>query len=66
MENGIFKSDHIRVGDGCTLGSNAFVHYGTTIGDGATLGTDAFLMKGTHVPTGARWHGNPARDVASY
>ena len=65
MENGIFKSDRIRVGNGCTLATNAFMHYGTTLGDGATLGTDSFLMKGTQVPQGSRWHGNPAREVSA-
>ena len=64
MENGVFKSNRIHIGDGCTLGSNAFVHYGTIVGDGAALGTDAFLMKGTQVPPGVRWHGNPAREAA--
>ena len=61
MEDGIFKSDHITVGAGCTLAPGAFVHYGVTIGDGASLGTDSFLMKGEEIPTHARWRGNPAR-----
>ena len=34
-----------------------------TIGDGAELTTDCFLMKGEQVPAGARWSGNPAREV---
>ena len=63
MEDGIFKSDHITVGAGCTLASGAFVHYGVTIGDGASLGTDSFLMKGEEIPPHARWGGNPARQL---
>jgi non-ribosomal peptide synthetase-like protein len=63
MEDGIFKSDHIRLGDGVTLAPGAFVHYGTRIGDGAVLDTDAYLMKGEEVPPGAHWTGNPAHDV---
>ena len=32
QEDGAFKSDHIRIGDGCTLGVGAFVHYGVDDG----------------------------------
>ena len=64
MEDGIFKSDHIAIGSGVTLGAATFVHYGVTIGDGAVLAPDSFLMKGTEVPTRARWQGNPAREVS--
>jgi non-ribosomal peptide synthetase-like protein len=64
MEDGVFKSDHIAVGSGVSLGAASFVHYGVTIGDGAVLAPDSFVMKGTEVPTRARWQGNPAREVA--
>jgi non-ribosomal peptide synthetase-like protein len=60
LEDGTFKSDHISIGDGCTLGVNAFIHYGVTMGDGAVLGPDSFLMKGEEVPPHAHWRGNPA------
>ena len=60
QEDGTFKSDHITIGDGCTLGAGVLVHYGVSMGDGAVLGTDAFLMKGEEMPPGARWGGNPA------
>jgi non-ribosomal peptide synthetase-like protein len=63
QEDGAFKSDHIIIGAGCTLGVSAFVHYGVTIGDGAVLGADAFLMKGEDMPPGANWGGNPAGPV---
>ena len=49
---------------GCTLGINAWVHYGVKMGDGAQLAADAFLMKGTQVPSDTRWGNNPARIVA--
>ena len=64
MEDGVFKSDHIAVGSGVTLGTGAFIHYGVTIGDDAVLAPDSFVMKGTEVPPRARWQGNPAREVA--
>ena len=60
LEDGTFKSDHITIGAGCTIGTGAFVHYGTTMGPGSVLGPDSFLMKGENVPPGAWWRGNPA------
>ncbi|MFI8070891.1 Pls/PosA family non-ribosomal peptide synthetase [Streptomyces sp. NPDC086033] len=60
QEDGTFKSDHIVIGDGCTLGAGALVHYGVAMGEGAVLGADAFLMKGEEMPAGAHWGGNPA------
>ena len=63
QEDGGFKSDHIVIGAGCTLGVNACVHYGVTMGDGAMLATDSFLMKGEEVPPDAVWGGNPAKEM---
>ncbi|GAA3084285.1 hypothetical protein GCM10010464_55350 [Pseudonocardia yunnanensis] len=63
QEDGTFKSDHIAIGAGCTLGVGAFVHYGTSIGDGAVLATDSFLMKGEEVPQNSMWGGNPAQEI---
>jgi non-ribosomal peptide synthetase-like protein len=63
LEDGTFKSDHIVIGDRCTIGTGAFVHYGVTMDDGAVLDADSFLMKGEHVPPGSWWRGNPAADA---
>jgi non-ribosomal peptide synthetase-like protein len=63
QEDGTFKSDRIAIGAGCTLGVGALVHYGVTVGDGAVLEADSFLMKGSEVPPGARWGGNPAKEM---
>jgi non-ribosomal peptide synthetase-like protein len=63
QEDGAFKSDHITVGAGCTVGVGALVHYGVTMGDGARLAPDSFLMKGEDVPAHAQWGGNPAREI---
>lgn len=63
LEEGIFKSDHIAIGSGCTVGTMAFVHYGTVIEDGSLLEADSFLMKGSRLTQGARWRGNPAVEV---
>ncbi|CAL8971220.1 Linear gramicidin synthase subunit D [Rhodoplanes serenus] len=61
LEEGVFKSDHIRMGRGCTLGPAAFVHYGVTLGDHVVLDADAFLMKGEVVEANTAWRGNPAK-----
>jgi non-ribosomal peptide synthetase-like protein len=61
LEEGVFKSDYIKIGSGCTLGVGAFIHYGTTIGDNALLDPDSFLMKGEVVAANATWRGNPAK-----
>jgi non-ribosomal peptide synthetase-like protein len=63
QEDGTFKSDHITIGAGCTLGTGALVHYGVSMGDGAVLAPDSFLMKGEEMPPGAHWGGNPAAAV---
>ena len=64
LEDGTFKSDHITLGAGCTIGVNTFVHYGVRMGDGAELAADSFLMKGEEVAPDATWRGNPAASVA--
>ncbi len=63
LEDGTFKSDHIAIGDRCTIGTGAFVHYGVTMSDDAVLDADSFLMKGERVPSGSWWRGNPAADA---
>lgn len=65
LEDGIFKSDVIRVGDRCTLGVASFVHYGSVIGDDVDIRTDAFVMKGTIIGNGEVWTGNPAQLMTS-
>jgi non-ribosomal peptide synthetase-like protein len=62
-EDATFKTDRSTIGDGCTIGVGAFVHYGVTMGNGSALAADSFLMKGEEVPAHARWGGNPAREM---
>jgi non-ribosomal peptide synthetase-like protein len=64
LEDGAFKSDRITIGAGCTIGTNAFVHYGVRMSDGAVLDPDSFLMKGSEVTSRARWRGNPAIELS--
>jgi non-ribosomal peptide synthetase-like protein len=63
LEEGVFKSDHIRIGKGGTLGCGAFIHYGVTMGERAIVDADSFVMKGEVLDAHSRWRGNPARLV---
>jgi non-ribosomal peptide synthetase-like protein len=69
LEEGVFKSDYVRIGKACTLGPAAFAHYGITMGDHSVLDADSFLMKGEVLDPYTVWCGNPAklyrRDVAA-
>ncbi|HEX3963666.1 MAG TPA: Pls/PosA family non-ribosomal peptide synthetase [Trebonia sp.] len=60
LEDGAFKSDRVKVGAGCTLGTGAFVHYAVIMGAGSLVEAESFVMKGSSIPAGARWLGNPA------
>ncbi|GAA5147302.1 hypothetical protein GCM10023321_08110 [Pseudonocardia eucalypti] len=63
QEDGTFKSDYITIGNGCTLGVSAMVHYGTELGHDSVLETDGFLMKGEQISPRTRWVGNPATEL---
>src|SRR4029077_16126949 len=63
LEEGVFKSDYIRLGAGCSIGPGAFVHYGVTMGDHVVLDADSFLMKGEVLDSHTGWRGNPAKLV---
>jgi non-ribosomal peptide synthetase-like protein len=63
LEEGVFKSDRIVVGNGCSLGAAALVHYGVTMGDHVVIDADSFVMKGESADANTIWRGNPARLV---
>ena len=63
LEEGVFKSDTIKIGSKCSIGCAAFVHYGVTMGDNVVLDPDSFLMKGEIVDADTVWRGNPARAI---
>ena len=46
LEEGVYKSDIVRIGPGCAIGTGAFVHYGVTMHEKTILDADSFLMKG--------------------
>lgn len=63
LEEGAYKSAHIHIGNGVTLGVNAFVHYGVTLSDNSTACSDSFVMKGSTTIENETWGGNPARPL---
>ncbi len=65
LEEGVFKSDFVRIGRDCSVGVGCLVHYGVTMNENTHLDADAFLMKGEITPAGSRWRGNPAKLVHS-
>lgn len=65
LEDGAFKSDHVVVGSGCTVGTSGWVSYGAVLGEGSVLEADSFLMKGSHLAAGSRWCGNPAMEITT-
>ena len=63
LEEGVFKSDYVRIGRGCSIGTGAFVHYGVTMHEKTILDADSFLMKGEITPPRSPWRGNPAKQI---
>jgi non-ribosomal peptide synthetase-like protein len=63
LEEGVFKSDRVKIGEGCTLGSGANLHYGVTFGDYVVLDPNSFVMKGETADPDDTWQGNPARSI---
>jgi non-ribosomal peptide synthetase-like protein len=63
LEDGVFKSDHIVIHDGCTVSTAALVHYGVEMENNVCIAPDSFLMKGEHPAAYSRWCGNPAREI---
>jgi non-ribosomal peptide synthetase-like protein len=61
LEEGVFKSDYIRLGNRCSLGPGALVHYGISTGDDVVIDADSFLMKGEILDSHTGWCGNPAK-----
>lgn len=65
MEDGIFKSDMVRLGAGTTVGSNTLVHYGVTTGEQTIIDSDCFVMKGETLPGKTYWRGNPSTQISA-
>ena len=63
LEDGVFKSDYIKIRNGGTIGPNALVHYGVDLAENTVIDADSFVMKGTASQPDFTWRGNPARQV---
>jgi carbonic anhydrase/acetyltransferase-like protein (isoleucine patch superfamily) len=63
LEEGVFKSDHILLGNGCSVGPGALVHYGVSTGDHVVIDAGSFLMKGETLDSHTGWCGNPVKPV---
>ncbi|KUO65114.1 MAG: hypothetical protein APF80_10975 [Alphaproteobacteria bacterium BRH_c36] len=65
LEEGVYKSDYIKIGQGCTVGTLAFIHYGVEAGENSIIEGNAFLMKGERVEPCSIWQGNPAKELTT-
>ena len=63
LEEGVFKSDYVKIGEGCTLGCASNIHYGVTFGEYVVLDPNSFVMKGETADPDDTWQGNPARSI---
>lgn len=63
FEDRIFKADHLRIGNGCSVGNMAVVLYGTEMREGSVLGPLSVLMKGEMLPPLTHWHGVPCERI---
>lgn len=61
FEDRVLKMSSVRVGDKCSVGSQAVVLYDTEMSEGSSLDGLSLLMKGEVLPPWSRWEGSPAR-----
>ena len=60
FEDRVMKMSTVRVGPGCSVGSQAVVLYDTEMKEGSSLNSLSLLMKGEILPPWTRWEGSPA------
>lgn len=65
LEEGVFKSDYIKIENKCSFGIASFIHYGVHIHDNVHIDADSFLMKGSECNDGSTWRGNPAKVIST-
>jgi non-ribosomal peptide synthetase-like protein len=63
LEDGIYKSGRINIGNNCSIDPRAFVHYGVSMQHNVLLKADAFVMKGEALSASTVWAGNPAKEL---
>jgi len=65
LEETVFKSGRVKMGQGCTLGCASNLHYDITMGDFVAIEQNAFVMKGEIIDDDETWRGNPARSAGA-
>jgi non-ribosomal peptide synthetase-like protein len=65
FEDRVMKADHLRIGEGCSVGNMSVVLYGTEMQKGSSLGPLSVLMKGEILPAFSRWFGIPTQPTAA-
>ena len=60
FEDRVMKTGRVFIGEGCSVGANAIVLYGTRMGKGSSLGLQSLMMKGEEFEAKTHWHGAPA------
>lgn len=65
LEEGVFKSDYIKIENNSSFGIASFIHYGVHIQDNVHIDADSFLMKGSVCINDSTWRGNPAKAINS-
>lgn len=63
FEDRIMKSDHLTIGENCSVGNMAVILYNTEMKSGACVGPLSLLMKGEVLPAQSRWLGIPTSRV---
>jgi non-ribosomal peptide synthetase-like protein len=63
FEDRVMKMSHLKIGDGCTIGSASTTLYDGVMEDGATLGSFSLLMKGERLIENSNMAGIPAEPM---
>src|SRR5215471_12257914 len=65
FEDRVMKADHLKIGEGCSVGNMTVVLYGTEMQRRSSLAPLSVLMKGEVLPSFSRWSGIPTKPVDS-
>jgi len=65
FEDRVMKADHLKIGEGCSVGNMTVVLYGTEMQCRSSLAPLSVLMKGEVLPSFSRWSGIPTKPVDS-
>jgi len=63
FEDRVMKADHLKIGEGCSVGNMTVVLYGTEMQHRSALAPLSVLMKGEVLPAFSRWSGIPTKPV---